>query len=208
MPLQTIPAPLRRELTSHGRVRRELLDSTLDWVTHHGGDRARTAILMAAGPASHHEDWITFDHLILIYRLLSERFASNISTEDLLHDAGRWFARGRAGARDTRTVAGRVSAAISAYRLVQDFDSVTLTSAGAHTVVEHRSSGPVSRLWCSLLGGYYEQTLLSAGAFGVRVSEPTCAARGEQACRFRLRWLQMDWQSAARPSRPAAAPQG
>ena len=49
-----------------------------------------------------------------------------------------------------------------------------------------------NRLWCSLLAGYYEQTLLTARAFGVRVKELTCAARGDDACRFRLRWLQLD----------------
>jgi hypothetical protein len=196
------------------RVRGSTLGATKRWILEQGGPEALARVLRALPEAERQAvarpvdagGWIAFDSW-LAFADATDRIMG--TGNGAVHRAvGRWTAAhdlqpvyARIGAAGAPGVAPGQAGTVADISLFVGFvaelwrqyfssgaPEVERSEPGYVVVVVREVARPAQAV-CERVLGFMEQAAEGAGVRGTAVTHPLCAARGDAACRFELRWI-------------------
>lgn len=191
---------IARERLGEGRVRASIAYSHLAWVEEYGGP-AEWTFLLSRGeslfPLLNHElegeEWIEFEKLIRLDRLICSIFGEGLSHLELLSDLGRFSARQHlktiSPEWNSETLHSFFREVAWVHRHLQNFGTIEYEELGARSLaMQHLDYRSFSPTFCATAIGYYEQCLLQHGGIRPIVFETNCVCFGDTSCRFEMRW--------------------
>jgi hypothetical protein len=184
-----------REQMRGGKVRGGMLAAHLKWLTeHHESDIPRfwdvlpNDVRRAVAGMVLPVNWYEFSHLVHIDGAIAKMYG-----DDTLRELGKYSAR--VNLTGVYKVFTRTSIhdffenSAKLHPRFQDFGNAhyeqTGPTSGKMVMRDYPSFSPV---FCRSAVGFYEEAVRIHGAAFVKVTEPQCQCRGNEACVFEIRW--------------------